>query len=264
MLKIACQEGMVPGATLEEKLDRLAAAGYDGVELRGDGLADRVQEVRAAAKNHPVKLATICGGIRDRFVDPDRKEREASVADATRNLQIAGELGMVGVIFVPIFGPPRLPDLHPIYDQISLEKDIFTKQCEQLAAVAEKAGTFVLLEPLNRYETHFIRTLEQAVEIVKRVGNPHMKIMGDFFHMSIEEADIAASLREAAPYLAHCHLADSNRQLPGLGHTEFRSGFAALEEVGFGGYMALECGNPVEDKLAGLRTCADFLHAQMA
>jgi sugar phosphate isomerase/epimerase len=261
---IACQEGLVPGSSFEEKLDRLAEAGYDGVEIRGDGLADRVETIRAAAKNHTVKLATICGGIRDRSLDPDRTERDAAVADVARLLQIAGDLGIAGVIFAPIFGPPRLPDLSPLQDPISLEKDLLTKICEQLAKVAEKAGSYLFLEPLNRYETHLIRTLEQGMEIVDRVGNPHMKIMGDFFHMSIEEADIAASLRKAAGYICHCHLADSNRQLPGLGHTDFRSGFAALNEMDFGGFMALECGNPVEDKLAGLKRCAEFLRAQGA
>ena len=64
--------------------------------------------------------------------------------------------------------------------------------------------------------------------------------MGDFFHMSIEEADIAASLRAARQYLVHIHLADSNRQTPGLGHTQFLEPFRALDEIGFDGSGALK------------------------
>ena len=60
---IACQEGLVPGSSFEEKLDRLAEAGYDGVEIRGDGLADRVETIRAAAKNHTVKLRLYAAGF---------------------------------------------------------------------------------------------------------------------------------------------------------------------------------------------------------
>ena len=65
--------------------------------------------------------------------------------------------------------------------------------------------------------------------------------MGDFFHMSIEEADLAESIRQAGNYLKHMHLADSNRQQPGLGHTDFKPAFQALKQIGFTGHMALEC-----------------------
>jgi sugar phosphate isomerase/epimerase len=66
--------------------------------------------------------------------------------------------------------------------------------------------------------------------------------MGDFFHMSIEEADIAASLRAAREYLVHVHLADSNRLQPGAGHTDFAGAFGALRDMSFDGYMVMECG----------------------
>jgi sugar phosphate isomerase/epimerase len=76
------------------------------------------------------------------------------------------------------------------------------------------------------------------------VNNPNVQIMADFFHMSIEEANIAESIRAAGSYIKHIHLADSTRLLPGYGHTDFKSGFAALKEIGFENYMALECGVP--------------------
>ena len=64
--------------------------------------------------------------------------------------------------------------------------------------------------------------------------------MADFFHMSIEERDIAASIADAGDWIAHVHLADSTRELPGYGHTDFESGFAALKETGFDKFMSLE------------------------
>ena len=77
--------------------------------------------------------------------------------------------------------------------------------------------------------------------------------------MSIEEENTAASIRAAGSHIAHVHLADSTRQLPGYGHTDWKAGFDALKEIGFNQYMALECGNPAEDKQAGLKRSADFL-----
>ena len=262
-MKLACQEGLAVGAGLTEKLDNLAEAGYEGIEFGGAGLAERIGEIRTATAQHTVKPSTICAGFRGCPLDADRKERERASEDIHALLRTAGELGMVGLIMVPIFGPPRLPDLSPLASAVQLENDLMLKLFDDWGKTAQEANTFLLLEPLNRYETHLIRTLKDATEVCRKVGNPNLKIMADFFHMSIEETDINAAIREAGPYIAHVHLADSTRQLPGYGHTDFRGGFAALKEIGFDGYMALECGNPDTDRQAGLKKSADYLKAQL-
>jgi len=76
--------------------------------------------------------------------------------------------------------------------------------------------------------------------------------MADFFHMNIEEADIAASIRAAGQHIVHVHVADSNRLQPGKGHLDFRPGFAALKESGYDGYLGIECriSGPYNEALA--------------
>lgn len=262
-MKLACQEGLAVGNSLPEKLDNLAAAGYEGIEFWGSNLWERVDEIKKATANHTVKPSSICAGFRGCPLDADKSERDKASADMHRLLETAGELGMVGLIMVPVFGGPRIPDLSPLASAVQLEKDLFVKLCEEWGKTAAKAGTNLLIEPLNRYETHLLRTLQDGVEICERVGNPHVKIMADFFHMSIEEENIAASIRKAGKHIAHVHLADSTRQLPGYGHTDFKAGFAALKEIGFDKYMALECGNPDPDMQAGLKKSADYMKSQM-
>lgn len=258
-MKFACQEGLAVGSALNEKLDNLAAAGYEGIEFWGANLWDRVAEISQATANHSVKASSICAGFRGCPLDADKKERDKASEDIHRLLQTSGELGMAGLIMVPIFGSPRIPDLSPLAGAVQLEKDLLCKLFDDWGKTAEKAGTYLLLEPLNRYETHLIRTLKDGTDICERVGNPNIKIMADFFHMSIEEENTAASIRAAGSHIAHVHLADSTRQLPGYGHTDWKAGFDALKEIGFNQYMALECGNPAEDKQAGLKRSADFL-----
>ena len=99
----------------------------------------------------------------------------------------------------------------------------------------------MLFEPLNRYEDHMVHTLAEAVDLCKAVGLSSVRVMADFFHMNIEEHDLAAALTHAADYLMHVHVADSNRLQPGLGHTNFRPGLHALQQIDFTGYLALEC-----------------------
>lgn len=263
-MKLACQDGLVPGASLEEKLDKLAAWGYEGVEFWGsEWLLQNTATVRTTVKKAGLKVSTICAGYRGSVLDPDPSVRRQAVEDIKARLTAAAELGAVGLIFVPIFGGPKLPDLSPYKSAVELERDLLLFYLDELGKHAEKVGSILLLEPLNRYETHFLRRVEQAVEICEQIGNPYIGIMADFFHMNIEEASIPDALRKGGKWIRHIHLADSNRLLPGWGHTDFRSGFLALKEIGFTDYMALECSVP-GDPSESLPKAAQYLRECMA
>jgi len=263
-MKLACQEGLAPGKSLGERLENLHKAGYEGIEFGGGGLVDRVREIKAALASSPVKPATICAGYGGCPLDSDPAGRQRASDDIKRLLDAGGEIGVVGLVFVPIFGGPRIGDLSPWKSTIELEKDLLVKLLEGWADHAARANTLVILEPLNGYETHLIKKLADAVDICERVNNPKgLKMMADFFHMELEEQNVAASIRAAGKWIAHVHLADHPRILPGYGNSDFKKGFAALKEIGYANYMALECGIPDPDRMAALTKTAKFLKAQM-
>jgi sugar phosphate isomerase/epimerase len=241
-VRLATQEGLVPGRDLAEKAQRAREYGFEGIEIWGSGVPDRIAEIRSAVSAAGLSVACICAGYRGALLARERRDREDAMADIERLLAAAGELGAAGVIVVPIFGGPQVPDLHPWKSAHALERELLLAELPRLNAAAAKAGTYVLLEPLNRYETHFLRTLADAAAFCE--GLDHVAIMADFFHMNIEEADIAASLAAHGPHVRHVHLADSNRQLPGHGHTDFLPGFRALARAGYQGWLSLECGVP--------------------
>lgn len=243
-MKLASQEGLVPGRDLSEKLDNLAEYGYQGIEFGGRGLEERQDEIIKATENHSVKPSSICAGFRGCPLDCDQVQRELAVSDMKKLLEVAANIGAVGLIMVPVFGGPRINDLSPYKSAIQLEKELLVILLKELGDYAAQFGSTVLVEPLNRYETHLLRKLDDAVEICEKVNSPNVQIMADFFHMSIEEQNIPRSIESAGNYIKHVHLADSTRLLPGYGHTDFESGFAALKEIGYENYMALECGVP--------------------
>jgi sugar phosphate isomerase/epimerase len=253
---------MAPGATLDERLAVLEECGYEGVEIGGGNLPARVDEINRAVGKTKLKVSSICAGYRGSMLDADKSQRETMLADAKDILSAAADLGAVGLIVVPVFGPPRVPDLSPFADPRQLESQLFPLLLADLGEHAAKVKCMVFVEPLNRYETHFLNRLEQAIEFTKKLANPYVKIMADFFHMSIEEADIPQSLKAAGDWVQHVHLADSNRVLPGLGHTDFKAGLAALKSIGFDKYMAMECGVPGDRKPA-LKKSADYLKKLM-
>ena len=165
------------------------------------------------------------------------------------------------MIVVPIFHGPLVPDLSPWKSSARIEEELLIEQLHDLAEAAREYGTKLILEPLNRYETHFLNRLEQAVHICEQVGSQHVSILADFFHMNIEEANIGKAIKEAADWLSYVHLADSNRKLPGLGHNNFKEGFEALKEVNYKGWMSLECAVPGND--VALAQSLEFMKKQL-
>jgi sugar phosphate isomerase/epimerase len=109
-----------------------------------------------------------------------------------------------------------------------------------LGAHARRYGVPLLYEPLNRYETNLLNRQADAARFLeeRQVGN--VKLLCDLFHMNIEEVSNAAALRACGRHVGHVHFADSNRQAIGFGHTETAPVIAALQDIGYAGYLSGE------------------------
>jgi sugar phosphate isomerase/epimerase len=241
-VKLSCQEQLLPGESILQKWEFAAYAGFDGIELRGTrDWRERLDDLRAA-REQGVVFSSVCL-IDDRFIgdlDPDRR-REA-VEHMKQLLSGIAELGGAGAITPAAFGLTSRA-LPPFEVSRTQEEDrrVLLDALEELGEHADAQGSLVLLEPLNRYEDHMLNRLDQAVELSKATGRDSVKVMGDLFHMNIEEDDPAESIRRTDGYLVYVHLADSNRAHPGAGHNDFAGAFGALRDIGFDGYLAMEC-----------------------
>lgn len=260
-MKIGIREGMVPGMTLPEKLACLREVGLDGIELHGPSLAMPREELVSLFAESPVAVSCI-EGI-PMLIDADPAKRATAKEGIRARLDLAARLGAVGVLVVPQFGrQPALPDLSPYKSAHDLERELLISQLRELAPDAAAAGVSLFLEPLNRYEAYLVNRLDQGVAIAREAG-PAVGVMADFFHMNIEERDIAASIRMAGHRVVYVHVADSNRLQPGRGHLDFRTGFAALKEAGYDGWLTIESrvDGPFDE---AIRETAAFLREQWA
>lgn len=256
-MRLAAQENLVSGKNFSEKLYNMERYGFEGVEVRGRDLPPKLEEIKSALSTSKVKFSTVCGSPGD-LLGPDRKTREAAIEGIKERLKICADLGGIGVITVPTFKEPKIPDLYPWFSDVKeIEKRILIEECKILGEYADDVGVYVILEPINRYETHFMNRLQQAVEICRDVNKEHVKIMADFFHMNIEERDIPTVLEKTSEYIVHIHLADSNRLLPGNGHIDFKSAFKVLKKS-YRNFMALECRVPGNPKVE-LPKCIKYL-----
>lgn len=112
------------------------------------------------------------------------------------------------------------------------------KEC---AEFAERNEIRLLLEPINRYETILLNTVQATLDFIDKIDNPPcVGILYDIFHANIEEENIAGSIESMGKRLFHVHVADSNRWLPGMGHIDFAPIMASLIKIGFKDYMSLE------------------------
>src|SRR5207248_6842967 len=130
------------------------------------------------------------------FTSPDPKVRQENVTVARDLLRCAAEVGARGIIFVPRFNRTEgVPDLSPLYSVNQLQRDLFVAVIRPLAQEAADLGMCLILEPLNRYEARFPKDLAEGTSICAEVASPCLRLIGDLFNMSIEDVDIAASLR---------------------------------------------------------------------
>lgn len=260
-------EPVVPGRTLAERLHNLEEAGFQGIQLNAVSQREGMAAIRKALGESSVKL--LIHGRRGQILAGDAETRDLAVKDLSAGLHEAAELGAIGSILVPIRSQPEIAapsppsfGVHRMKSVVELEKEILIDQLTKIAPAAEAAGIPIILEPLNRYETHLIKSLDDAAEICRAVGSPGIKMMGDFFHMNLEDDDMGAAIERNADCLAYIHLADSNRYQPGTGHLDFRPGFSALKRIGYDGFMTFECKIKGEANVAALQESAAYVRGE--
>jgi len=114
------------------------------------------------------------------------------------------------------------------------------KNLRELCQYAQQNGRQVCMEPLNRFETDFINTVDQALKMVKDVGSPALKLHLDTFHMNIEEKCQGAAIRKAGKLLGHFHACGSDRGTPGNDHINWAHIAEALKAVRYDGPVVIE------------------------
>lgn len=245
-MKLALQDKLLQKPTYEETFKAARELGFHGVELTLFGAPldeKKVEEIQKASDRSNIPVSALCGGYRGWIGDFEKNQRLLAVEDIKTSLKYVKELGGEGLIAPAAFGmySDRLPSSGKPRSEKE-DEEALVDSLARIAETAEEQSVPLLLEPLNRYEDHMINRVEQAVTLIEKVGSSSIKVLGDFFHMNIEEADIHHTIQQYASYLEYFHLADNNRLQPGKGHIDFSSYLRKLEDQQYQGYLSLECG----------------------
>lgn len=224
-------------ADLKTIIDTAAKIGYDAVEITAalhtpvDTTPQRRREVKGYLRDADIA----CSGLHYifdgtlRLLSQDAEMMRKSVDYLNKVVDLAADFEAPTVI-VGSGGITR--NFEPGWDR---PKSIACMQ-EVLHTVgdhAEEKGVVLAVEAINRYETQFLNTMQEASEFVLQIDHPNVRTMADTYHMNIEEKDPADSVRKYGYLLQNLHLADSNRMAPGDGHFDFESVVRALKDIGY-------------------------------
>lgn len=242
-LHISCQQSLVPGKTFEERFDFLEANGFDRVELSGgnyEWLVKNAELLAAAIKGRKLRFSAACIGARGNSGMADPIERRAVIDTTKIILDNVAKLGALGAIMCPARKKIDLP--FP-----ELRERYLSEILPEILAHGETCGACVVLEPLNRTETMFLRQVADGAAIARDAKSPAIGVMGDFWHMTAEETSDMGAFISAGAYLKHVHIASrKTRKIPGVdGEADnYVNGFKGLKLIGYRGAVSIEAGYP--------------------
>ena len=250
-IKLSCTANMVPGESLTEKAHLLRKLGYNGMAIFVDApdwkdeLLDEMQHLEERTGVKPCEFV-LTAGYYGHLMDKDPAVRAEAMKAYKASIEISNKIGAITEMEYEYRTQDPLPlfDVHPAMPED--EKKLYVSIVNELGSLVAD-GSAMLIESCNRYETKYMTRLADCVEMLELADPKNTKNMGlicDFFHVVIEESNVEQAVIDAGKWIRHVHLGDSNRLAPGYGHTDWNSAFAALSDIGFSGYMNLECGLP--------------------
>lgn len=194
-----------------------------------------INALAASALEQPI----VCGAFGPgRDLRGSEADQLTCVQYISELIQLAQQLGSK-VVCGPMYSETGRAGRHSAEEREQQLAQIIS-HLKPLCQQAEAAGVILALEPLNRFETDCINTLEQAVALIERVGSPALKIHIDTFHMNIEEDDSAAAILKHAQHIGHVHASASHRGLLGQDQVDWDGVLSALQAVGYGGDIVIE------------------------
>jgi D-psicose/D-tagatose/L-ribulose 3-epimerase len=231
-------------------IDKVKAFGFDLIEICVEDPATIDTALIGQALKQAQLGVTICGAFganRDMSSD-DPAIRDNAIGYSRRCVDIAAELGsdvVVGPMYAGV-GNTRLLDA-PARRQ---QWDFAVNSLTPVADYAAEHGIRLALEPLNRFETDLINTVDQALEFASDIGRDNVGFLLDTFHMNIEEKNIPDAIRRAGKHIFEFHACSNDRGTPGEDHLPWHEIAKALREVAYKGPVVIEAFTPKIKEIA--------------
>ena len=237
--------------SIEPLFSKISGMGFDAVEIAVEdpSLIDfKAVKKALAAYNLQVVICGAFGTERDLTSD-DQQFQQNSLRYIEACLDACAELeiGFFGGPMYSAVGKARM--LPP--DQRKREWEMAVKNLRLVSEMAAKRNLKIALEPLNRFESDLINTVDDVLRLLNDIDNPAAGVMLDSFHMGIEERNAEQAIVDAGDKLLHIQVAENYRGTPGTGQTNWDAYRRGLEKIGYSGIVSIESFTTENKALAG-------------
>lgn len=231
-------------------LKKVKKIGYDTVEIAIEDMSDKnLKEIKYSLEENNLNCI-ICGNF-----SPQR-----SIVSEDKNIQKSGKDYLRHLIDICVFLDSKII-VGPTYS-VGINSELLTQNnrknawnncvqnLKEIGKYANENDVKIAVEPLNRYETNFINTSEEAVNLIKEIDNKNIGVQLDVYHMNIEEKNLSASIISTGKYLFHLHVPEHDRGTPGTGHTDWKGVADALKNISFKEAVVIESCAPEVKNIA--------------
>ncbi len=247
MVKFSICNEMFAGWSLREVAELAAALGYRGIEIAPFTLAESVCDVPMAERRRIRAVVEGAGlevvGLHWLLVKP-RGLHLNHPGDAVRRRTVDYLKALIDFCAdvggtVMVFGSPAQRRVLP---GLAREQawEYAVRAFRECGLAAQDRGITLCLEALPPDQTNFLNTTEEAISMVRSVGNPNVQMALDVKSMCSEDGAIPDMIRSSSAHLKHFHANDANLNGPGFGDVDFVPVFRALREVGYQGFVSVE------------------------
>jgi len=222
------------------RFKQFASWGSDVIEIAVENPADIVPgRVKRELQRSGLECAPVCACFPpQRDLRGTAAQQRSSLSYVRKLLNLAVALDAPGVAG-PLYSATGRADAVSRRDYRAQWRTV-VRHLKTLCRHAEECGREIYLEPLNRFETDFINTVDQGLQMVDAVGSPALKLLLDTFHMNIEEKHPGDAIRKAGRHLGHFHACGTDRGTPGNDHLDWLAIARALKALRYRGDVVIE------------------------
>lgn len=233
-----------------DQFDVAKEMGYDLIEVCIEDPAVVSAEALKKASERTGLPVSICGAFgpdRDVSHEDPQKRRQGidylkvcvDIAQAVGSPHVAG----------PMYSATGKARLLPPEER-QQQRQWAADSLREVADYASERGVTLAIEPLNRFETDLVNTVEQGLELCELIGRDNVGLMLDTFHMNIEEKNIGAAITAAGDKVFHFQVSENDRGTPGSGHVPWSETFDALKTINYQGSIVVESFLPTVEEIA--------------
>ena len=231
-------EAVVKGS-FDDILNLMKNLGYDGIEINiPNPFKVDVNYLSSKLKSYDLELSAISTGLSYlnygiSLTHSSKDKREKAIEFFIKYSEISSVLSKYNYVVIGLArgkceGRPK-----------SQVIKILKESLEKILESTESYGTTFLIEPINRYETDIINTIEDALQLVREYSK-RVKILLDTYHMTIEDVSPYSAILKAGKYIGYVHAAENNRLAPGMGMLNWELIVCRLLRIGYQGYISIE------------------------